>query len=1091
MATTVGTVEIELRAKMEALANDFKQAKSVVDRGSREIQSAADSIGKYFKALGVGLSIEGFRRFIQAGIDAADEMSKLSQKTGIAVQDLAGLQLAFRQSGLEAGSLQTSMSKLAQNMAKGSEAFAAMGLATKNADGSLKSTRDMLGEIADKFASYRDGAEKTAMAVKLFGKSGAEMIPLLNGGSEALAEFDAMAKQLGLTMDENTAKNAEKFNDTMDLVGQGVMGVSRQIVAQLLPTLTGLAGQFLTAMTSGDKLKSTAEFLATALKGLYVAGIAIVEVFKTAGNTLGGFAAAMGAAMSGDFAGAKSILSELKTDIGNSWIETLNQAKAAWNTTGDAAVEAMAATSAAAKAAAPNVEDVAAQAKATEKALEAAGKALDKYFEAETKASEARAKTMGDMEHTVSALERQVAAVKQGELATQALNRQLYIENALRSDAAQKLLPHQREEYARLVAQQYDLEAAMKVAEEAQKAQAAEAEKAAEAMQTAYNRAIERVRDGIGDFFISIIRDGKASFDTLLDFFKQMIAEMIATAAANRILIGLGLVSGSAGAAAGGASSLLGGGSILSKIPGIGGAFAPGGLEPLFGQWGVNSGVLKQTFGAGGMGPPQTSFSLTGAAANIGAGIAGSYLASSLYGGRESSGIGATVGGIAGSWFGPVGTFVGAAVGEALDRALSGSDFSGKRVKLGVITGSGAAGNENVRTLASGLQIGNITRRAGDAGLSDEQINTYLSAFDVLDAGLTAIARGAGVNVNLAGTTLAGPRSAYDGGLTPEGFFGSMAKGELRGSLQDAPAQFVRAWLDATADSFDEQIRPFLARIGGTAEEMLTQFGQIAQIQGIYKQSTDTLKALLETDTIGAVRQQIEDANRSLFDLWAQQGDAIVKFSTELADAEDYAQLTAMVQSRYQTELALIAQVMGALQEISGIFDGTIEQIRLDQMSGPAEQYDYYKSQIDTLAGGIGTMTDPAAILDALKQIDQLTGKSYGLLDEQQKKTIGQEIIDYLDGIETAAETRLNDILGMVGADKANEPGTVANAVQTSLDAANSKMLTQLEALFAKTTTDQQAAADTMQGAANTFAWSASNIPTSITVTIANSEVNA
>lgn len=59
--------------------------------------------------------------------------------------------------------------------------------------------------------------------------------------------------------------------------------------------------------------------------------------------------------------------------------------KAAWETTGNAAVDAMVATSAAAKGAAPNVKDVADQAKAMEKAMAAAGKALDKYFEAEEK----------------------------------------------------------------------------------------------------------------------------------------------------------------------------------------------------------------------------------------------------------------------------------------------------------------------------------------------------------------------------------------------------------------------------------------------------------------------------------------------------------------------------------------------------------------------------------------------------------------------------------------------------------------------------------------------------------------------------------
>jgi len=1049
----IGTLTIEMAANVARLAQDMQKVWSTVDGTMNKIKAAA-KMG--LAALGAGVSVAGITAFVKSAINAADEMSKLSQKTGVAVKDLAGLQLAYQQSGIQAGALQTSMAKLAQGMAKGNDAFAAMQLSTKNADGSLKSTRDMLGEVADKFASYQDGAEKTALAMQLFGKAGADMIPLLSGGAAGLAEFDAMAQQLGLTMDEATAKSAEKFNDTLDLVSMGVSGVGTQIAAQLLPTLTGLAGEFLTTMTSGDKLKSTAEFLATALKGLYVAGLAVVEAFKTVGTTLGGVFAAIGAAISGDFAGAKAILSELKTDIGTSWIKTLDQAKAAWDTTGNAAVEAMVATSAAAKGAAPNVQDVADQAKATEKAMVAAGKALDKYFEAEAKAEEVRTKTLGTTRAQVDALQRQVEAVKKGEAATESLNRQLHIENALREDAAQKLLPHQREEYAKLIGQQYDLQAALDAAEEAQKTASAEATKAAEAMATAYNRAIERVRDGVGDFFVSIIRDGKASFDTLLDFFKQMLAEMIATAAANKVLIGMGLMSGSAAASAGGGASSAA--STASSLSGIGSTVANLGGSVLSGL-----GALSKLGGTMAMVSSKVGMTLVTA----GDAIAGAFGASGLSAGM-AAGIG-TAG---------IGLAVAAAV-YAVSKMMP--EKQAKWGALGVTTGTGYNSIVDTMTGASGLTLSAIANRT-----STEDAKEMLQAFGSMDSALTQIAAAMGVQVNLSGQTLGGKSLRVDGQGVGDAFGISGRLDKLDAStLKNAPDQFVRAWLDATADSFDAQIRPFILRIGGTAEEMLAQFAQIAEIQGIYKTSTDTLKALLETDTIGAVQQQIEAANRSLYQVWSDQGDAIVKFSTELADAEDYAELTSMVQQRYATEIALIGQVMGALQQIDGIFAGTIEGIRLDLMSDNGQRYSYFEQQIETLAASIGSLTDAGAIIDTLKQIDALAGRSYGLLDDQGKAANGQDIIGFLDQVQADADARLNVLLSSVSADKANEAGTVANAIQTSLDAASAKMVTQLEAVFTK----QQAAADTLAGAANNFAGWVNYLPGSINVTLQTAEV--
>lgn len=1086
----VGTLTIEMAANVARLANDMQKAQSTVEGAMKKISSAA-KVG--LASLAAGVSVAGLTAFVRSAINAADEMSKLSQKTGVAVKDLAGLQLAYQQSGIQAGALQTSMAKLAQGMAKGNDAFAAMQLSTKNADGSLKSTRDMLGEVADKFASYKDGAEKTAIAMELFGRAGAEMIPLLNGGAAGLAEFDAMAQQLGLTMDEATAKSAEKFNDTLDLVSMGVSGVGTQIAAQLLPTLTGLAGEFLTTMTSGDKLKNTAEFLSTALKGLYVSGLAVVEAFKTVGTTLGGVFAAIGAAITGDFAGAKNILSELKTDIGTSWIKTLAQAQKAWDTTGNAAVEAMAATSAAAKGAAPNVEDVADQAKAAEKAMTAAGKALDKYFEAEEKASEARAKTMGDMAHLVDALERQVEAVEQGEAATKAMNRELFIENALRSDAAQKLLPHQREEYAKLIAQQYDLQDALKVAEEAQKTAASEAEKSAEAMQTAYNRAIERVRDGVGDFFVSMIRDGKASFDTLLDFFKQMIAEMIATAAANRILLAVGL--GGASSAASAAGSVASGTGILSKLGGwLGLGSGAGGI-------GASMGPLAATkLGMQGVG---SSLGFTGPAGfavgaglNLAGGLAGGYAGNwageKMFGSEGYTGYGSTIGGVAGAIFGagnPITTALGAALGGIVDSAI-GKLVGEKQAKwgaLGVTTGTGYNSIVDTMTGASGLTLSAVANRTDEAAAKE-----LLQGFADIDGSLTAIAAAMGVSVNLSGQTLSGRSLRVDGQGVGDAFGVSGRLDKLDAStLKDAPDQFVRAWLDATASSFDEQIRPFIMRISGSAEEMITQFASIAEIQSIYQQSTDTLKALAETDTIGLVTQQIEAANKSLYTLWSEQGDAIVKFSTELADAEDYAQLTGMVQQRYATEIALIGQVMGALQQIDGVFASTIEGIKLDLMGGNDERYAYFENQIEMLTDSLGSMSDPGQILDTLKQIDQLAGRSYGLLDDTQKQSIGQEIIGYLEEAEAIGTKRLESVLDSVSADKVNEPGTVGNAIVTAMDQANGKMITQLEAVFAKGAADQQAAANTLQAAAGQFGQWVAYLPGTINVTLAGSEVNA
>lgn len=357
--TTVAQLTIEMAANVARLRQDMASAISTVDGAMSKIRTSADTAMKALGAIGVSLSVAGLSAWVKNAINAADEMSKIGQRAGVAVKDVAGLQLAFRQSGVSAEQFVPIMAKLGVAVANGNDALKAMGISSRNADGSLKSTRQVLGEVSNAFSGYEAGANKTALAVKLFGEEGAKIMPLLNGGAQALDDYDAMAKKLGLTLEEDVAQQAEKFNDTIDLMGEGMQGVGRQVAAELLPTLSGLAGQFFESMTSGDRLKNTAAFLAAVLKGLYVVALGVVEVFTTVGKTIGGVSAAIVAALTGDFSGAANILREMKNDLGTGWKTTLAEMTAAWAATGNASVEAMAATAKATAQATPAVQGAA------------------------------------------------------------------------------------------------------------------------------------------------------------------------------------------------------------------------------------------------------------------------------------------------------------------------------------------------------------------------------------------------------------------------------------------------------------------------------------------------------------------------------------------------------------------------------------------------------------------------------------------------------------------------------------------------------------------------------------------------------------
>lgn len=177
-------------------------------------------------------------------INNADEMAKAASKFGVPIEELSRLKYAGDLSDVSLEQLGGSLKKLTMNMSEAAagsktqaEAFAAAGIAIANQDGTLRSSSDVLADLADKFAGMPDGAEKTALAMELMGKSGTNMIPLLNGGAEALAEMKAEADTFGQVFTQEMGDNAQTFNDNITRL-QGAFGnMAAELTEKLLPYL--------------------------------------------------------------------------------------------------------------------------------------------------------------------------------------------------------------------------------------------------------------------------------------------------------------------------------------------------------------------------------------------------------------------------------------------------------------------------------------------------------------------------------------------------------------------------------------------------------------------------------------------------------------------------------------------------------------------------------------------------------------------------------------------------------------------------------------------------------------------------------------
>lgn len=214
-------------------------------RGSVQgLSSAGGSLATGLKALAGAFVVKEAIQFGKNLIDTADSLRDLSQKTGVSVKDLASFQAAAEQADLPLEGLEGGLRKLSQSMvaaATGSKeaqaAFRAIGVTATDASGQLRPTGDVVKSLADKFAVMKDGPEKAALAIKLFGKSGTDMIPFLNEGSDALERF-------GLAIDEDFANRADTFNDTLSRLGNQFKNAGITGLKEMLPTLQEIASAF-------------------------------------------------------------------------------------------------------------------------------------------------------------------------------------------------------------------------------------------------------------------------------------------------------------------------------------------------------------------------------------------------------------------------------------------------------------------------------------------------------------------------------------------------------------------------------------------------------------------------------------------------------------------------------------------------------------------------------------------------------------------------------------------------------------------------------------------------------------------------------
>jgi hypothetical protein len=297
------------RAYVELGVDDrFTKALRAAQAGLQAFGNAVRNIGLGLTAVAAAASAP-FIGSVKLFSDFGSAIDDAANRTGLSAEAMSELGFAAEQSGTTVESLEKGLRVMQRTLVNAAEDGGAAGEAIASLGLSVDALRalspdEQFAAIADRIAGIADPAERATVAMRIFGRAGAELVPLLAEGASGIGELRKQARDFGISVSGADAKAAGVLNDTLNLLSRAARGASLQIGAALAPAVTELAertARIVAATTAWIRAnRDSVVWIAKTIAIVGAAGIALVGLGLTIsllGAALGGIATAFGLAI--------------------------------------------------------------------------------------------------------------------------------------------------------------------------------------------------------------------------------------------------------------------------------------------------------------------------------------------------------------------------------------------------------------------------------------------------------------------------------------------------------------------------------------------------------------------------------------------------------------------------------------------------------------------------------------------------------------------------------------------------------------------------------------------------------------------------
>lgn len=234
-----------LRILAAAFDIDGSAASAKIKALNAQVTNMKGALGTLATTFVGAFSVRAFAGFLSGQIAIGSQVRDTAEKLGVSTEALQKFTYASEQYGVSAEGAATGLQFLNKSIgeaigggAEQAKIFAQLGIDLGEVKKGTKSATDLLPQLADKFAGLGSDAERTALSMKIFGRSGTSLLPLLNKGSKEVDAMFSSFDALGGGIEDDFINAAHAAGDEITNLKLAFNGLKSRIAIAILPAVT-------------------------------------------------------------------------------------------------------------------------------------------------------------------------------------------------------------------------------------------------------------------------------------------------------------------------------------------------------------------------------------------------------------------------------------------------------------------------------------------------------------------------------------------------------------------------------------------------------------------------------------------------------------------------------------------------------------------------------------------------------------------------------------------------------------------------------------------------------------------------------------